>query len=249
MDTQFPCPHCGSRFVLDEHSHTKKRETVELNLGSAGLNAPRALHDYFLDTDVYRCPEESCGLSSITFSIRTAFQEPIGARGQQVFRRFIKEWQLVPPQKHQVRGWPESVPKVVRDDFTEACLIVDLSPKAAAALARRCLQGMIRDRYGISMKQLFKEIQALKGKVDEVTWQAIDALREIGNIGAHPEQIPDVIIEIGREDAKQLIQFIERLIEEWYVLRHQKEALPNAIIELAAEIKRLKEAASPPPAG
>jgi hypothetical protein len=165
------------------------------------------------------------------------------------FGASYKEWQLVPPQKHQVRGWPESVPKVVRDDFTEACLIVDLSPKAAAALARRCLQGMIRDRYGISMKQLFKEIQALKGKVDEVTWQAIDALREIGNIGAHPEQIPDVIIEIGREDAKQLLQFIERLIEEWYVLRHQKEALPNAIIELAAEIKRLKEAASPPPAG
>ena len=99
------------------------------------------------------------------------------------------------------------------------------------------------------MKQLYKEIQALKGKVDEVTWQAIDALREIGNIGAHPEQNPDVIIEVEREGAKQLIQFIERLIEEWYVLRHQKEALPNAIIELAAEIKRLKEAASLPPAG
>lgn len=153
----------------------------------------------------------------------------------------MKGWKLVPPPKPVIKQWPESVPKVVVNDFTEASLIVELSPKAAAALARRCLQTIIRLRYDISEKTLWQEIQKLKGKVDELTWSAIDALREIGNIGAHPEKDPTIIIDISYEDASMLLELVERLMEDWYVNRYAKEALPKAIVDLAAEIKRLKE--------
>lgn len=248
MELLISCPHCGSRFEVKESNHSHKRDTVELNLGSSETSAPRGLRKYFLDTNVYTCPDQACGLSSIKVSIRTAFQEPRGdaSSATQVFRRLIKEWQLVPPPKPQMRTWPDSVPQAVRADYTEACLIIKLSPKAAAALARRCLQGMIRDRYGISMDKLVQEIRALKGKVDEVTWKAIDALREIGNVGAHPERDPEIIIDINDGDAARLLQFVERLINEWYIVRSQKEELPNAIVHLASEIKRLKERENEP---
>ena len=42
---------------------------------------------------------------------------------------------------------------------------------------------MIRDFWGIVQSRLKDEIDALKDKVDPETWQAIDAVREIGNIG------------------------------------------------------------------
>lgn len=47
---------------------------------------------------------------------------------------------------------------------------------------------MIRDFWGIVQSRLKDEIDALKDKVDPETWQAIDVVREIGNIGAHVEK-------------------------------------------------------------
>lgn len=55
----------------------------------------------------------------------------------------LESWNLIPPSFAKV--FPDYVPKPVRDDYTEACVIRDLSPKASATLSRRCLQGMIRD--------------------------------------------------------------------------------------------------------
>jgi hypothetical protein len=36
--------------------------------------------------------------------------------------------------------------------------------------------------------RLIDEIEAWKGLTDPLTWEAIDALREIGNSGAHMEK-------------------------------------------------------------
>jgi hypothetical protein len=70
--------------------------------------------------------------------------------------------QIFPPAKPPMTEWPEKVPLVVRQDYTEACLIKDISPRASAALARRCLQGMIRDKYNVTMVSLNNEIQKVK---------------------------------------------------------------------------------------
>ena len=75
--------------------------------------------------------------------------------------------------------------------------IRDLSPKASATLARRALQGMIRDYWKVSKGRLIDEIDAIKEKVDPITWKAIDAIRRIGNIGAHMEKDINVIIADG----------------------------------------------------
>lgn len=40
---------------------------------------------------------------------------------------------------------PEYIPEQIRQDYEEACLIAELSPKASATLSRRCIQSMIRD--------------------------------------------------------------------------------------------------------
>lgn len=84
------------------------------------------------------------------------------------------------------------------------------APRAAAAGSarvvpeiwpRRCLQGMIRDFWGISKRILFDEIQELKGKVTGSSWDAIDAIREIGNVGAHMEKDVNIVIDVEPEEA------------------------------------------------
>jgi hypothetical protein len=132
----------------------------------------------------------------------------------------------------------------VRADYAEARQILDLSPKASATLSRRCLQGMIRDFWGVKERDLFHEIKALQGKVDAKTWQAIDAVRAIGNIGAHMEKDINLIVDVEPMEAQLLVELIERLIEDWYVNRHEHNARMDKVIA-AAKAKSAQKKATP----
>jgi hypothetical protein len=130
---------------------------------------------------------------------------------------------------------PSCVPAAITADYTEACLIRDLSPKASATLSRRCLQGMIRDFWKISKARLVDEIKELQSHIDSTTWDAIDAVRSVGNIGAHMEKDINVIVDVEPEEAQLLIGLIELLIKEWYVARHDREQRVAAISALAQQ--------------
>lgn len=129
---------------------------------------------------------------------------------------------------------PDYVPVAIRSDYIEAVSIAEASPKASATLSRRCLQGMIHDFWGIKEKNLNAEISSLKSKVPSAQWSAIDALRKIGNIGAHMEKDINLIVDVEPNEAKSLIKLIELLIDKWYIARHDEELLLLDITEMAA---------------
>lgn len=128
------------------------------------------------------------------------------------------------------KQFPIYIPEAIRQDYEEACAIVTLSPKASATLSRRCLQGMIRDFWGIEKKNLYEEISALKDKIPADLWASIDALRQLGNIGAHMEKDTNVIVDIDPNEANSLIQLIELLMKEWYINREERKKLFSNII-------------------
>lgn len=141
---------------------------------------------------------------------------------------------------------PDYIPAPIIEDYQEACLITQDSPKAAATLARRCLQGMIRDFCGISRKTLYLELNELRKAVDEnrasrgVTHEsveAIDHVRTVGNIGAHMESDIDLIVPVEPDEAQILIGLIEMLFVEWYVERFKRQSR-LADIAAVAEAKR-----------
>ena len=146
---------------------------------------------------------------------------------------------------------PDYIPQVIRDDYLEACRIKDLSPKAAATLCRRCLQGMIRDFAKISGRTLYDEITALKAEVEagtapqSISPESVDAIehvRGVGNIGAHMEKDIGVIVPVDPNEAQILIELIESLFEEWYVRRHRRKALFNSVKTIASEKADLRKA-------
>jgi hypothetical protein len=132
-----------------------------------------------------------------------------------------------------VKPLPDYIPIAIRQDYEEACLIASLSPKASATLARRCLQGIIRDFWDIRRNRLIDEVNALKGHIDATTWEAIDTVRSIGNIGAHMEKDISLIIDVEPEEAELLIRLIEVLLEEWYIRRYERETHMKSIIAVA----------------
>lgn len=128
--------------------------------------------------------------------------------------------------------YPDYIPQAIRNDYEEAHAILNLSPKASATLSRRCLQGMIRDFWGISKARLIDEIDALKESVDPSTKNVLDALRKLGNIGAHPEKDVNLIVDIEPNEAHKLLKFIGLLMQKWYIERHDNEQLLQDILDL-----------------
>lgn len=138
---------------------------------------------------------------------------------------------MVHPRFSQM-ALPDYVPQAIRSDYVEACAVAEISPKAAATLCRRCIQGMIHDVWNIHEKNLNAEITSLKPLISTATWQAIDSLRQIGNIGAHMEHDASLIVDIEPGEASALIRLIEYLIFDWYIRKHEEEVIFNSVNSL-----------------
>ena len=186
------------------------------------------------------CPNPKCKKFTLTAKLFDAILDEFEADGSAT--DLIQTWNLIPPSKAKV--FPDYIPKPICNDYTEACLIASLSPRASATLARRCLQGMIRDFFGVTLPTLKAEIDAIHGKVDESTWNAIEGVRKIGNIGAHMGKDINVIVDVEPNEAELLVGLIEFLIKDWYVARENKKQHLAALIGIAAQ----KDAAKKTPA-
>lgn len=186
------------------------------------------------------CPNSKCK----EFTLHAWLCEYTKRSGQGPQRgKVLQSWALVPPSSAKV--FPDYVPDPILQDYREACAIQNLSPKASATLSRRCLQGMIRDYWKIRKSRLKDEIAALEDLVDPLAWEAIDAVRKVGNIGAHMEKDIDLIIDVDPSEAQELIGLIELLIEDWYVTRHERE---QRLAKVAA-IGKSKDKPKDPPTG
>jgi hypothetical protein len=216
------CPHCNHHATIksDNFYQTTGRLTIDNKHGQ------RALFSEFIV-----CPNPDCNEYTLTSYL---FETQGGWRGgnyEYKEGKLLAHWNLIPSSEAKV--FPDYIPKPILDDYNEACLIKSLSPKASATLSRRCLQGIIRDFWKISKSRLIDEIQALEEKIDTLTWQSIDAVRKIGNIGAHMEKDINIIVDVEPEEANLLIQLIELLLQEWYINRHEREKKLKLIVEVA----------------
>lgn len=187
-----------------------------------------------LEGKFIHCPNLKCKKVTVTAALysamlneRTGAYDAIGT---------IKEfWRLAPASKAKV--FPDYIPVGIRDDYAEACSIKDLSPKASATIARRALQGMIRDFWKVSEPRLIDEIEAIEDKVDPDTWRAIDGLRKVGNIGAHMERDVNTIIDVEPAEAEQLIWLVETLLRDWYIARFERAQRLKELEAMAASKK------------
>ncbi len=215
------CPFCDRPVTITESSVSSEKHWFHIE---------NADGERVFVTTVIVCPNPKCKKFSFSVHENKLNRDTLGHSS---LGAVLHHWSLIPPSRAKVL--PSYIPQAIKGDYTEACLIVDLSPKASATLSRRCLQGMIRGFFSVSKARLIDEIEAIKDKVDPTTWAAIDAVRSIGNIGAHMEKDINVIVDVDPGEAEELIKLIELLIEDWYVNKHKREAQLEAVLKIKAE--------------
>ena len=231
VNLNFTCPYCGRTTTITDPNYWESWKKIFIetpDIGEVGVYI-RAI----------TCPNLECKKLWLNISLRKSIKDQYG---RWIIKEKVHEWQLLP--ESQAKVLPDYIPIAIQNDYYEACRIRDLSPKASATLARRCLQGMIRDFWGIREKNLYEEIKALEDKIDPLEWQAIDAVRKVGNIGAHMEKDINLIVDVDPKEAQLLIGLIEQLIDDWYVTRYEKEKKLKQIKELAhSKIEEKKKVA------
>ncbi|VVP26425.1 hypothetical protein PS876_04105 [Pseudomonas fluorescens] len=219
MAFNWQCPFCG-------HNSTITNQNISGTNFKFGDNNKFEV-DLMVTITSIVCPNPQC--RDVTLKAR--FGRSGIVDGSYGVEEIFNDWTLRPDSLAMV--FPDYVPSAIRQDYEEACKIRDLSPKASATLSRRCLQGIIRDFKGIVKKRLVDEIEALRDEVDPDTWAAIDAVRQIGNIGAHMEKDINEIIDVEPSEAQLLIELIETLIKDWYVARNKRQEHLAKIIAAA----------------
>ena len=232
------CRYCGKAQVISQERFKQAWYALWLEECETGDLA------YWLSATV--CANQECRRLSLEVALGHRIEQD-GADFK--VDKVMEHWSLLPASS--AKPQPDYIPWPLRVDYSEACAIRDLSPKASATLSRRCLQGMIRDFCGIPKKRtLFDEIKELRSLVDNGkapagvqadTMDAIDHVRQIGNIGAHMEADIDVIIDVDEGEAQALIDLIELLFDDWYVARYERTEKIKKVGVIAAAKAQAKQ--------
>jgi hypothetical protein len=142
---------------------------------------------------------------------------------------------------------PQQVPAHIAEDYSEANQVLPISPKASAALSRRCLQAVLSS-HGYRGRDLVKQIEAVLNETDAskslptAIRDSIDAIRNFGNFSAHPitDQNTLEIIDVDEGEAEWCLEILLALFDHYYV------APAIAADKRAALAAKLTAAGKPP---
>lgn len=119
---------------------------------------------------------------------------------------------------------PIEVPEAIATDYQEACRVLSRSPKASAALARRCLQGILHQQ-GYNENDLSRQIHALLNEseparvIPSSLRDTVDAIRNFGNFSAHPitDKTTLQIVDVEPGEAEWCLDILLDMFDHYYV--------------------------------
>lgn len=151
---------------------------------------------------------------------------------------------LVRPKAISRAPLPSEVPPEFAEDHKEACLVFADSPKASAALSRRCLQNLLREKANTTKKDLAEQIQEVLDSKTLPSYLAksLDAVRNTGNFATHPNKSKSTgeIVEVEPGEAEWNLDVLEGLFDFYFVQPHKLQEKREKLNE------KLKDVGKPP---
>lgn len=181
----------------------------------------------YLDKDVeglwaierYECPNPECGKLILYLVLGSEEHIGIGFHSQGFDN--VKQSVMVHPKGSNRRPVPSEVPTMLADDYNGACLVLPDSAEASAALSRRCLQNLLREKAGVKHTELADEIQQVidSGTLPSHLIDVIDAVRNVGNFGAHPIKSKKTgeILPVEPQEAEWNLDVLEAFFDFYFV--------------------------------
>lgn len=220
------CPHCRAAYHSDEAPYRP------LGIDKHGALAAIVLH----------CP--ACD-QLIVFIARG---EPIYGADAKTFVEFkAGTFEIVEravPRTGARPQPPSLVAAAIARDYAEACIVLEASAKASAALSRRCLQHLLSEAAKTKGRDLADQIQEVLDarSLPSHLADSLDAVRVIGNFAAHPSKSKATgeIVDVEPGEAEWTLDTLDGLFDFYYVQ-------PQRMQERRAALnKKLADAGKPP---
>jgi Domain of unknown function (DUF4145) len=198
------CPHCLIVVRFDGAQPPIRR------LGDTGDNSELVVSGPKEDLLVGAVSCPACGQLIITVTTGEYASAPR--------HRFVPGDTYVVWPRATARPVPPEVPTEIAEDYREAALVLQLSPKASAALSRRCLQAVLRGA-GYTQRDLAQQIDATIPNLPSQIAENVDAIRQVGNFAAHPmkSQSNGEIVEVEPGEAEWNLDVLDDLFDFYYV--------------------------------
>lgn len=213
------CPHCGTLGTFHQLA------TDNLKGKITKLEEPGAA-DRMLMQAV--CPSKNCQGVCVVASAYV-----FRTNGNTTHRTL--QLTLLWPRSIPADRAPTQLPHGPKRDYDEARSVLAASPRASAALARRCLQHILRDVMAIKVSsgRLVDEIDKAKDspQLSQSTKESLDHVRHIGNLAAHPGGVVGLIDDVTHEEAAYTIGVLELLFNDLY-------AIPERVARMTSRLAK-----------
>ena len=193
------CPHC--RTVVQFPSTNNVEDVIDFQDSAEEMRITAV-----------RCP--SCHRLTVTVELGK-FPNKTGSKAHE-FEASTEH--IVWPLQY-IRPIPTEVPNHIAVDYLEAAAVLNISPKASAALSRRCLQTILREAGGANQKNLVDQIEHASKNLPGYITKNIDAIRNIGNFAAHPtkDSASREVVEVEPGEAEWNLDVLDMLFDFYYV--------------------------------
>jgi hypothetical protein len=127
------------------------------------------------------------------------------------------------------------VPESIRADYQEAAEVLSFSPKASAALSRRCLQAAL-SKLGFDGRDLSAQIDKAMKETPSYLAGQLDSVRNVGNFAAHPQKALNTgeILDVEPEEAAWNLDVLDLVFDFGFV---QPEIVKRKTAELNEKLK------------
>lgn len=145
---------------------------------------------------------------------------------------------LIYPRTTAAEPPNEDLSEEIKELYSEAALILNDSPRAAAALLRLALQLLLKE-VGGKGKSIDADIKAIvAGGIDSQVQKAMDIVRVFGNNGAHPGEIQ---LNEDPELVKKMFELINFIATKMITSKKEIDSLFDGLPDGAKEAIRRRD--------
>jgi hypothetical protein len=208
------CPHCTAFIHVEEDRYA---------------NSDDSISPYWVTA--MNCSNPQCRKAIIHLNRHL----PKGDGSKKEVRRM-----LIYPKAVARKPLGAGIPSSFLEDYNEAIDVLPISPKASAAISRRCLQNILREAGGFRDRDLAKEIQLAidSNSLPSHITESMDAIRNIGNFAAHPLKSTSTgeICNVEPGEAEWSVEVLELLFDFYFIqpelARAKRDALNAKLADL-----------------
>jgi predicted RNA-binding Zn-ribbon protein involved in translation (DUF1610 family) len=192
------CPHCGIAILPAEQwrqsTHDGGASAIAADLYIVAENCPACGRLFIVREDgIFFSGEWLAGVARILW--------PLGGK--------------------QGRAAAAEVPRELASLYEEAALVLELSPRASAALSRRCLSQLLQQQFGAHQRELANQIKHVvdTGNLPAHLADSLHSVAAVGNIATHTQKSVTTgeVVDVEPWEADWNLDALENLFEFCFI--------------------------------